>query len=152
MTYNFSAGPAVLPAPVLRQAAEELPDWHGTGMSVMEMSHRGRDFVQIAESAEASLRDLMAIPDDYRVLFLQGGATGQFAAIPMNLAQQDGAADYVITGMWGKRADMIVHETDPYNAEPPRAALAGRMLTPVEAFYVPGDPAPPRPRSGPGSA
>ena len=104
MIYNFSAGPAALPAPVLRQAQEELPDWHGTGMSVMEMSHRGRDFVHIAESAEASLRDLMGVPDDYRVLFLQGGATGQFAAIPMNLAQQDSAADYVITGMWGKRA------------------------------------------------
>jgi phosphoserine aminotransferase len=104
MIYNFSAGPAALPAPVLRQAAEELPDWHGTGMSVMEMSHRGRDFVSIAESAEASLRDLMNVPDDYRALFLQGGATGQFAAIPMNLARQDGGADYVITGLWGKRA------------------------------------------------
>lgn len=104
MIYNFSAGPAVLPAPVLRQAQEELPDWHGTGMSVMEMSHRGSDFMRIAESAEASLRDLMRIPDDYRVLFLQGGATGQFAALAMNLAAQDSAADYVITGMWGKRA------------------------------------------------
>jgi len=104
MNYNFSAGPAVLPAPVLRQAQEELPDWHGTGMSVMEMSHRGREFLQIAESAEARLRELMAVPDDYRVLFLQGGATGQFAAVPMNLAAQDGAADYVITGMWGRRA------------------------------------------------
>ncbi len=104
MIYNFSAGPAVLPAPVLRQAQEELADWHGTGMSVMEMSHRGRDFVGIAETAEARLRELMAIPDDYRVLFLQGGATGQFAAIPMNLAPGSGAADYVLTGMWSKRA------------------------------------------------
>jgi phosphoserine aminotransferase len=104
MIYNFSAGPAVLPAPVLRQAQEELPDWHGTGMSVMEMSHRGSDFISIAESAEARLRDLMAVPDDYRVLFLQGGATGQFAAVPMNLSAQDSAADYVINGMWGKRA------------------------------------------------
>ena len=102
--YNFSAGPAVLPASVLRQAQEELPDWHGTGMSVMEMSHRGSDFVQIAEHAEARLRELMAVPDDYRVLFLQGGATGQFAAVPMNLSGQDAAADYVITGMWSKRA------------------------------------------------
>src|SRR5258708_11758898 len=102
--YNFSAGPAGLPAPVLRQAQEELPDWHGTGMSVMEMSHRGSDFIRIAESAEARLRELMAIPEDYRVLFLQGGATGQFAAVPMNLSAQDAAADYVITGMWGKRA------------------------------------------------
>jgi phosphoserine aminotransferase len=104
MIYNFSAGPAALPAPVLRQAQEELPDWHETGMSVMEMSHRGSDFMRIAEGAEARLRDLMAVPDDYRVLFLQGGATGQFAAVPMNLSAQDSAADYVITGMWGKRA------------------------------------------------
>jgi phosphoserine aminotransferase len=104
MIYNFSAGPAALPAPVLKQAQEELPDWHGTGMSVMEMSHRGSDFIRIAERAEARLRDLMAVPDDYRVLFLQGGATGQFAAVPMNLSAQDSAADYVINGMWGKRA------------------------------------------------
>lgn len=102
--YNFSAGPAVLPQPVLRQAQAELTDWHGTGMSVMEMSHRGRDFISIAEAAEARLRELMGIGDDYRVLFLQGGATGQFAAVPMNLAAQEGAADYVITGNWGKRA------------------------------------------------
>jgi phosphoserine aminotransferase len=90
--YNFAAGPAVLPAPVLRQAQEELPDWHGTGMSVMEMSHRGSSFVAIAEHAEARLRELMAVPPDYRVLFLQGGATGQFAAVPMNLSAQDAAA------------------------------------------------------------
>ncbi|HEX9065045.1 MAG TPA: 3-phosphoserine/phosphohydroxythreonine transaminase [Streptosporangiaceae bacterium] len=102
--YNFSAGPAVLPQAVLRQAQAELPDWHGTGMSVMEMSHRGRDFRAIAEAAESRLRELMAIGDDYRVLFLQGGATGQFAAIPMNLSEQPAAADYVITGNWGKRA------------------------------------------------
>jgi phosphoserine aminotransferase len=102
--YNFSAGPAVLPAPVLRQAQEELPDWHGTGMSVMEMSHRGSGFVEIAEHAESRLRELMSVPEDYRVLFLQGGATGQFAAVPMNLSAQDAAADYVITGNWSKRA------------------------------------------------
>ena len=102
--YNFSAGPAVLPQAVLRQAQAELPDWHGTGTSVMEMSHRGRDFVTIAEGAEARLRELMAIGDDYRVLFLQGGATGQFAALPLNLSEQASAADYVITGIWGKRA------------------------------------------------
>lgn len=102
--YNFSAGPAALPDAVLRQAQQELTDWHGSGMSVMEMSHRGKEFLTIAESAEAKLRDLMRIPDNYRVLFLQGGATGQFAAIPMNLAARDSAADYVITGMWGQRA------------------------------------------------
>src|SRR5262245_28563864 len=102
--FNFSAGPAVLPKPVLLRAQAELPDWHGTGMSVMEMSHRGSAFLQIAEHAEARLRGLMAVPDDYRVLFLQGGATGQFAAVPMNLSAQGAAADYVITGIWGKRA------------------------------------------------
>jgi phosphoserine aminotransferase len=127
--YNFSAGPAVLPAPVLRRAQEELPDWHGSGMSVMEMSHRGKDFVSIAAQAEASLRDLMAIPGDYRVLFLQGGATGQFSAVPMNLASQDGAADYVITGMWGKRAHAegakfldrvhVAASTKPHTRVPP---------------------------------
>jgi len=103
-TYNFSAGPAVLPEPVLAQAQAEMPNWHGSGMSVMEMSHRGKDFLAIAEAAESGLRALMSIPDDYRVLFLQGGATGQFAAVPMNLAAQGSAADYVITGSWGKRA------------------------------------------------
>ena len=102
--YNFSAGPAVLPAPVLSQARDELADWHGTGMSVMEMSHRGRDFIEIAEGAESILRSLMALPDAYRVLFLQGGATGQFAAVPMNLAPGSGGADYVLTGQWSKRA------------------------------------------------
>src|SRR5258708_8188150 len=104
MIYTFRAGPGALPAPVLRQAQEDLPDCSGTGMSVMERSHRGSDFIRIAESAEARLRELMAVPDDYRVLFLQGGATGQFAAVPMNLSAQDSAADYVINGMWGKRA------------------------------------------------
>ncbi len=128
--YNFSAGPAVLPEPVLRQAQAELPDWHGTGMSVMEMSHRGSDFVQIAEHAEARLRDLMAVPDDYRVLFLQGGATGQFAAVPMNLSAQSAAADYVITGMWGKRAHSeaskyldkinVAASTSPHTYVPPQ--------------------------------
>ncbi|MDA8319267.1 MAG: 3-phosphoserine/phosphohydroxythreonine transaminase [Actinomycetota bacterium] len=102
--YNFSAGPAVLPAAVLKRAQAELPDFRGTGMSVLEMSHRGKDFVGIAAAAEASLRSLMNIPDSYRVLFLQGGATGQFAAVPMNLAPRSGAADYVVTGSWGKRA------------------------------------------------
>jgi len=102
--YNFSAGPAALPLPVLERAASELANWHGSGMSVMEMSHRGKDFLSIAEGAEAKLRALMNVPDDYRVLFLQGGATGQFAALPMNLAAKDSAADYVITGMWSKRA------------------------------------------------
>ena len=84
--YNFSAGPAVLPAEVLKQAHDELQDWQGSGMSVMEMSHRGKEFMSIAEKAEADLRELMAIPDNYKVLFLQGGASSQFSMVPINSA------------------------------------------------------------------
>ncbi len=102
--FNFSAGPAVLPEAVLRQAAEEMLDWHGSGMSVMEMSHRGKEFITIAEEAEADLRELMSIPANYRVLFLQGGATLQFAMVPMNLLGGKTSADYVNTGEWSKKA------------------------------------------------
>ena len=102
--YNFSAGPAVLPEPVLEQISSEMLDWHESGMSVMEMSHRGKEFVSIAAEAEADIRELMAIPQNYRVLFLQGGATGQFAAIPLNLKHRGNRADYVVTGSWGKKA------------------------------------------------
>ena len=102
--FNFSAGPAVLPEPVLTQAREELLDWHGTGMSVMEMSHRDKPFMSIAAHADKTLRGLLGISDDYHVLFLQGGATGQFAAIPMNLARGRASADYLVTGSWGKKA------------------------------------------------
>ncbi len=101
--YNFSAGPAVLPEEVLQEAAEEMLDYRGTGMSVMEMSHRSKAFETIIETAEADLRDLMQIPDNYRVLFLQGGASQQFSAIPMNL-MQNGVADYIVTGQWSKKA------------------------------------------------
>ena len=101
--YNFSAGPAVLPEAVLREAAEEMLDYRGTGMSVMEMSHRSKPFQDIMDTAEADLRTLMGIPDNYKVLFLQGGASQQFAMIPMNL-MKTGAADYIITGQWAKKA------------------------------------------------
>lgn len=101
--YNFSAGPAVLPEEVLREAADEMLDYKGTGMSVMEMSHRSAAFKGIIEEAEADLRELMNIPDNYHVLFLQGGATQQFAAIPMNL-MLTGKADYIISGSWSKKA------------------------------------------------
>ena len=101
---NFSAGPATLPAEVLNQAAEEMLDWHGSGQSVMEMSHRGKEFISIAEAAEADLRELMAIPANYKVLFLQGGATLQFEMIPINLLRGKGTADYVNTGEWAKKA------------------------------------------------
>ncbi len=102
--FNFSAGPAMMPEEVLRQAGEELEDWHGSGMSVMEMSHRGKAFMGIAEQAEADLREIMAIPDNYRVLFLQGGASSQFAMVPINLLGDKGRADYVVTGSWSKKA------------------------------------------------
>ena len=102
--FNFSAGPAALPAEVLEQVREEMLDWRGQGMSVMEMSHRGKAFVGIAEQAEADLRELLAVPSNYKVLFLQGGATAQFAAVPMNLTRADSVADYVNTGAWSKKA------------------------------------------------
>jgi phosphoserine aminotransferase len=140
--YNFSAGPAVLPVPVLRKAQEELIDWRGTGMSVMEMSHRGKDFISIAEDAEARLRALMRIPDNYRVLFLQGGATGQFVAVPANLSTASGVADYVITGQWGQKAYAeaskylerlnVAARTDPHTYVPPLAEWRLRR----DAAYV----------------
>jgi len=102
--FNFSAGPAVLPEAVLERAREELMDWQGTGMSVMEMSHRGKAFMSIAARAEADLRELMAIPDDYSVLFLQGGASSQFAMVPINLLRGKNKADYINTGAWSKKA------------------------------------------------
>ena len=101
--YNFSAGPAVLPEEVLREAAEEMLDYKGTGMSVMEMSHRSKAYDEIIKTAEQDLRDLMNIPDNYKVLFLQGGASQQFAMIPMNLMKNK-VADYIVTGQWAKKA------------------------------------------------
>lgn len=101
--YNFSAGPAILPEEVLREAAEEMMDYKGCGMSVMEMSHRSKVFDEIIKEAEADLRDLMNIPDNYKVLFLQGGASQQFAAVPMNLMKNK-KAGYIITGQWAKKA------------------------------------------------
>ena len=102
--YNFSAGPAALPEEVLQQARDEMLDWNGSGMSVMEMSHRGKEYLAIAEQAEADLRELMAIPANYKVLFLQGGASSQFAMVPMNLLGDKGRADYINTGSWSKKA------------------------------------------------
>ncbi|RRQ22946.1 3-phosphoserine/phosphohydroxythreonine transaminase [Thiohalobacter thiocyanaticus] len=102
--YNFSAGPAMLPEAVLKQAQEELVDWQGSGMSVMEMSHRGKEFMSIAEAAEADLRQVMGIPDNYKVLFLQGGASSQFAMVPLNLLRGSTKADYINTGSWSKKA------------------------------------------------
>ena len=103
-SYNFSAGPAALPQEVLEQAQAEMLDYRGSGMSVMEMSHRSSEFVEIAAAAEADFRALMGVSDDYHVLFLQGGATGQFAAIPMNLTAPGDRVDYLDTGSWSKKA------------------------------------------------
>ncbi len=102
--FNFSPGPATLPETVLRKAAEEMLDWHGSGMSVMEMSHRGKEFISIHAQAEADLRELMGIPATYKVLFMQGGAIGENAIVPMNLIGRTGSADYVITGDWSKKS------------------------------------------------
>jgi phosphoserine aminotransferase len=102
--FNFAAGPATMPLEVLEQARDELTDWHGSGMSVMEISHRSKAFLAAAGEAEIRLRELLTVPRGYRVLFLQGGATGQFAAVPLNLAPAQASADYLNTGAWSKRA------------------------------------------------
>jgi phosphoserine aminotransferase len=127
--FNFSPGPAVLPEEVLEQVRAELLDWHGTGMSVAEMSHRGKAFISIAEAAEADLRELLAVPKNYKVLFLQGGATGQFAAVPMNLSKADSVVDYVNTGAWSKKA---ISEAKVY-AKVNVAADAGEPYTSIPA-------------------
>ncbi|MDJ0905090.1 MAG: 3-phosphoserine/phosphohydroxythreonine transaminase [Woeseiaceae bacterium] len=102
--YNFSAGPAALPLEVLETIQNDIPDWNGTGMSVMEVSHRSKEFVELAARCETNLRELLAIPDDYSVLWTQGGATLQMAMVPLNLAGPDDTVDYVQTGSWGKKA------------------------------------------------
>ena len=103
-SYNFSAGPAMLPTAVIERAQQEMLEWQGSGMSVMEMSHRGKEFMSIAEKAEADLRELMSIPENYKVLFLQGGASSQLAMVPLNLLKGKSGADYLNTGMWSKKA------------------------------------------------
>ncbi|HOG52044.1 MAG TPA: aminotransferase class V-fold PLP-dependent enzyme, partial [Lentisphaeria bacterium] len=102
--FNFSAGPAALPREVLELARDELVNWHGCGMSVMEMSHRGKEYMAIQAEVEADLRELMGIPASYKVLFLQGGASSQFAMVPMNLLRGKASADYLNTGEWSKKA------------------------------------------------
>src|ERR1700759_5068420 len=102
--FNFAAGPATLPLEVLQQARDEMLDWHGLGMSVMEVRHRSKAFVAVAQEAEAVLRELLNVPSNYKVLFLQGGATGQFSAIPLNLTTAESTVDYINTGAWSKKA------------------------------------------------
>src|SRR5690242_21910327 len=102
--YNFNAGPAILPPPVLEQAQQELLDYHGRGMSILEMSHRSKEYEAINSSAEATFKRLLGLGDDYRVLFLQGGASMQFAMLPLNFLPPGAVADYIVTGAWGEKA------------------------------------------------
>ena len=127
--WNFGSGPAMLVPAVLEQAKSELVDWHGMGMSIMEMSHRGKEFVAVAARAEADLRTLLAVPANYKVLFLQGGATAQFAAVPMNLLRGRKQADFVVTGEWSKKAHA---EAKKYCAANLAASAEDRKFT-----YVP---------------
>ena len=144
--YNFSAGPSMLPLEVLQKAGAEITNYHGCGMSVMEMSHRSAAFKGIIETAEADLRDLMSIPDNYKVLFLQGGATQQFAAIPMNLMLH-GKADYIVSGSWSKKAYKeaqlfgdarcvgVLHAPDAVDAVELRVAVPAENLPRVQLAH-----------------
>ncbi len=129
--FNFSAGPAMLPQSVLEQAQAEMLDWDGSGMSVMEMSHRGKEYMSIAAEAEADLRDIMGIPANYKVLFLQGGASSQFAMIPQNLLRGKGTADYVDTGDWSAKA---IKEAKRYGNVNVVASTKASNYTSVPAF------------------
>ena len=119
--YNFSAGPAAIPDPVLQRIREDIPDWAGTGMSVMEVSHRSREFVDLAATAERNLRKLLTIPDNYSVLFLQGGATLQFAMVPLNLTSDGDVVDYVQTGSWSKNFSKSSKIVTPKRVDIPHA-------------------------------
>ncbi|MBV6418003.1 MAG: Phosphoserine aminotransferase [Steroidobacteraceae bacterium] len=141
--FNFAAGPATLPLEVLEQVRSEMTDWRGGGMSVMEVSHRGKAFVAAAAEAEADLRRLLAVPANYKVLFLQGGATGQFAAIPLNLAAADSTVDYVNTGAWSKKAISEAKRYAKVNVAADEAAskystvpAAGSLALTAGAAYV----------------
>ena len=140
--FNLSPGPAALPLEVLEQAREEMLDWQGTGMSVMEMSHRSKSFVGIAEQAEADLRELLAVPANYKVLFMQGGATMQFAAVPLNLATAGQTVDYVNTGAWSKKAvgEVRRHATVHVAADPgePYCSIPGfaTWMRSADAAYL----------------
>jgi phosphoserine aminotransferase len=128
--FNFSAGPAALPETVLRQAAAEMLDWHGSGMSVMEMSHRGKEFISIANEAEALLRELMGVPANYKVLFMQGGAIAENAIVPMNMLRGHASADYIDTGEWSKKS---IKEAKKYGKVNVAASAADSGYTTIPA-------------------
>jgi phosphoserine aminotransferase len=125
--YNFCAGPAALPTAVLEKAQAELLDWHGKGLSIMEMSHRSKDYVAVAEKAEADLRKLMNIPENYKVLFLQGGASLQFSAIPLNLLGKNSKADYIHTGIWSEKATKEAQRYGDINIVEAATSINGKL-------------------------
>jgi phosphoserine aminotransferase len=147
--YNFSAGPAMLPIEVLQRAQNDMLDWNGSGMSVMEMSHRGKEFMSIAAKAEADLRKLMSIPDNYKVLFLQGGASSQFAMVPINLLDDKSEADYLLTGQWSKKAiaeakryckvNVIADTSDSKFTTAPKQADLTLGSDPAYVHYTPNE-------------
>ena len=147
--FNFSAGPAMIPQAVLEKAQSEMLDWNGTGMSTMEMSHRGKDYMSIADKAMADLREVMAIPDTHEILFLQGGASSQFAMVPMNLLRGKKTADYINTGAWSKKAiaeakkycDVNIAATTEDNKFSSAPAQADLKLNPDAAYvhYTPNE-------------
>jgi len=139
--FNFSAGPAALPESVLQLAAEEMLDWHGSGMSVMEMSHRGKEFIGIANEAEALLRELLAVPAGYKVLFMQGGAIGQNAILPMNLLGGKASADYVDTGEWSKKSIKEAKKYGRVNVVASAADSGYTTIPPRETWKLDADAA-----------
>ena len=139
--WNFSAGPAVLPEEVLRQAADEMLDWHGAGMGVMEMSHRGKHFTEIAAQAEADLRELLAVPSNYHILFMQGGAIAQNAIIPLNLMRGKRVADYVVTGSWSVKAQKEARKYAAVNIAATSEASQFTTVPPMATWSLSDDPA-----------
>ena len=139
--WNFSAGPAVLPEAVLRQAADEMLDWHGCGMGVMEMSHRGKEFTAIAAQAEADLRELLAVPANYRILFMQGGAIAENAIIPMNLMGNKRVADYVVTGSWSQKSQKEARKYAEVNIAASSEASGFTTVPAMDEWRISPDPA-----------
>lgn len=139
--FNFSAGPAVMPEPVIQRIREDLPEYDAAGASVMEISHRSPEFAAIAEKAEADLRELLGIPDDHRVLFLQGGATMQFALAPMNLLREGMTADYVVTGHWGRKAHTEGARMGRLNLAADTAEMGYTHIPPVAEWRLSPDAA-----------
>ena len=139
--WSFSAGPAVLPEDVLRQAADEMLDWHGAGMGVMEMSHRGKEFTAIAAQAEADLRELLAVPANYRILFMQGGAIAENAIIPMNLMGSKRVADYVVTGAWSQKSQKEARKYAEVNIAASSEANGFATVPAMDEWRISPDPA-----------